>query len=51
MSQIERWNPERDGELSESAMRDKLERRGYHVSRYVYPSGTYPDSSQYSSHS
>lgn len=41
MSQIERWNPERDGELSESAMRDKLERRGYRVSRYVYPSGTY----------
>ena len=41
MSHIERWNPARDGELSESAMREKLKRRGYRVSRYVYPPGTY----------
>ncbi|HEY7546925.1 MAG TPA: cupin domain-containing protein [Blastocatellia bacterium] len=41
---IERWNEERDGPLSESAMRRKLEERGYRVSRYVYPPGTFfPD--------
>jgi len=41
---IERWNEERDGPLSEAAMRRKLEARGYHVNRYVYPPGTvFPD--------
>jgi quercetin dioxygenase-like cupin family protein len=44
MMQIEHWDPERDGALSESAMRRKLEDRGYVVSRYVYPPGTwFPD--------
>jgi quercetin dioxygenase-like cupin family protein len=39
-----RWNPEKDGSLSESALRRKLERLGYAVTRYVYPPGTYfPD--------
>ena len=38
---VEHWNPERDGALSESAMRHKLEARGYAVSRYDYPPGTY----------
>jgi quercetin dioxygenase-like cupin family protein len=42
--QVEHWNTERDGPLTEAAMRDKLERRGYIVSRYVYPPGThFPD--------
>ena len=42
--QIEHWHPERDGELSETNMRRKLEDRGYRVSKYVYPPGTYfPD--------
>jgi quercetin dioxygenase-like cupin family protein len=42
--QVEHWNPQTDGELTEQAMRDKLEKRGYQVSRYVYPPGTYfPD--------
>ena len=42
--QIEHWNEESDGELSESAMRRKLQERGYQVSRYVYPPGTrFPD--------
>lgn len=42
--QIERWDPKRDGALSESAMRRKLEDRGYMVSRYVYGPGTwFPD--------
>ncbi len=39
-----RWDPEADGPLSESALRRKLERLGYSVTRYVYPPGTYfPD--------
>ncbi|HVB37303.1 MAG TPA: cupin domain-containing protein [Vicinamibacterales bacterium] len=37
---IERWDPERDGPFSEQALRQKLERRGYLVVRYVYPPGT-----------
>lgn len=42
--QIEHWNTEQDGELSEQTMRKKLEQRGYNVNRYVYPPGTYfPD--------
>ena len=39
--QIEHWHSERDGPLSEEAMRRKLEDRGYSVSRYDYPPGTY----------
>lgn len=40
----ERWDPERDGPLSEDALRRKLEGRGYRVTRYVYPPGTaFPD--------
>ncbi|MCI0506367.1 MAG: cupin domain-containing protein [Gammaproteobacteria bacterium] len=41
---IEHWNVENDGEISEMAMREKLERKGYSVTRYIYPPGTYfPD--------
>ncbi|MFO1429240.1 MAG: cupin domain-containing protein [Candidatus Competibacteraceae bacterium] len=44
MVQVEHWDTERDGPLSEAALRRKLEQRGYQVSRYVYPPGTYfPD--------
>ena len=39
--QIEHWDETRDGELSETNMRRKLEDRGYSVSKYVYPPGTY----------
>jgi quercetin dioxygenase-like cupin family protein len=43
---IETWDRDTDGELSEEAMRLKLENRGYTVSRYVYPPGTFfPDHS------
>jgi quercetin dioxygenase-like cupin family protein len=43
---VERWNTDTDGPLSLDAMRRKLEARGYSVSRYVYPPGTYfPDHS------
>lgn len=42
--EIERWDEGRDGPFSEDALRDKLERRGYTVSRYTYPPGTsFPD--------
>lgn len=39
--QIEHWDEARDGELTEANMRRKLEARGYRVSRYLYPPGTY----------
>jgi quercetin dioxygenase-like cupin family protein len=39
--QIEHWDEARDGALTEVNMRRKLENRGYSVSRYVYPPGTY----------
>jgi mannose-6-phosphate isomerase-like protein (cupin superfamily) len=39
--QVEHWDEARDGVLSELSMRRKLERRGYEVSRYVYPPGTF----------
>jgi len=39
--QIEHWDTSRDGELTEANMRRKLQARGYTVSRYVYPPGTY----------
>ena len=39
--QIEHWNQAEHGVLDEEAMRALLEQRGYHVTRYVYPPGTY----------
>jgi quercetin dioxygenase-like cupin family protein len=38
--QVQHWDTDADGELSEAALRRKLERRGYRVARYVYPPGT-----------
>jgi len=38
---VERWNPEKDGVLSEQAMRRKLEQLGFRVTRYVYSPGTF----------
>jgi quercetin dioxygenase-like cupin family protein len=41
---VEKWDEAEDGKLTEGAMRRKLEARGYRVSRYVYPPGTFfPD--------
>ena len=41
---VEKWDSEKEGPLSEQALRRKLEARGYRVSRYVYPPGTFfPD--------
>lgn len=36
---LEKWDPAW-GELSEAAMRHRLEQEGYLVSRYLYPPGT-----------
>lgn len=38
---VEHWDSDRDGSLSEAALQRSLERRGYEVTRYVYPPGTY----------
>ncbi len=38
---VERWDEAQEGPLSEAALRRKLEARGYSVTRYVYPPGTY----------
>jgi quercetin dioxygenase-like cupin family protein len=38
---VRHWNPETDGELTEEALRKRLEAEGYSVSRYVYPPGTH----------
>ena len=37
---IERWDEKNDGPLSEKALRQRLERLGYTVTRYVYAPGT-----------
>jgi quercetin dioxygenase-like cupin family protein len=39
--QVERWTAERDGALSEQALRRKLEKLGYSVTRYTYRPGTF----------
>ncbi len=38
---VESWDVKRDGPLSEAALRQKLERRGYRVPGYLYSPGTY----------
>ena len=38
---VEHWDAQRDGPLSEQALRSKFEGMGYRVGRYVYPPGTY----------
>ena len=41
---VEHWNTEKDGPFSEAALRKKLEKKVYDVTRYVYSQGTYfPD--------
>jgi quercetin dioxygenase-like cupin family protein len=37
---VRHWNTSVDGDLSETALRRKLEAAGYLVARYVYPPGT-----------
>lgn len=41
---VEHWDRNADGPLTEAAMRRKLEARGYRVACYMYPPGTsFPD--------
>ena len=37
---IERWDPRRDGPLTETALKQKLEARGYVVTTRQYPAGS-----------
>ena len=37
---LSHWDEAAEGPLTEAALRQKLERLGYHVTRYVYPPGT-----------
>ena len=41
MVEVEHWDEESEGPLTESALRRKLEERGYQVSRYTYPPGSF----------
>jgi len=41
---IERWDEKKEGALSETALRKKLEKKGYTVTKYVYsPRTNFPD--------
>lgn len=40
MIEVEHWETARDGALSEIALRRKLERRGFVVTRYSFPPAT-----------
>jgi len=37
---IQRWDPRRDGPVTEAALRNKVESIGYQVSRFAWPAGT-----------
>lgn len=41
MEGLERWDHERLGPPTEASIRARLEAKGYRVSRYVYPPGTF----------
>ena len=38
--EVESWDREADGELTEEALREKLRSQGFAVSKYTYPPGT-----------
>jgi quercetin dioxygenase-like cupin family protein len=40
LMRIERWDARRDGPLTETTLRQKLQARGYEVSSLSYPAGT-----------
>ena len=40
LMRMERWDARRDGPLSETALQQKLESRGYQVSARSYPAGS-----------
>ena len=37
---IDRWNPRRDGPVTESGLRQKVEACGYQVCSFAWPAGT-----------
>jgi len=37
---IDRWDPRRDGPVTEAALRQKVSARGYEVSTFAWPAGT-----------
>jgi quercetin dioxygenase-like cupin family protein len=37
---IDRWDPRRDGPVTESGLRQKVEACGYQVSSFAWPAGT-----------
>ena len=37
---IDRWDPRRDGPVTEAALRDKVQACGYDVSSFAWPAGT-----------
>lgn len=37
---VRRWNEQKDGPVSEEALTERLEAKGFEVSRYVYSPGT-----------
>jgi quercetin dioxygenase-like cupin family protein len=37
---IDRWDPRRDGPVTEAALRQKVEAYGYQVSKFAWPAGT-----------
>jgi quercetin dioxygenase-like cupin family protein len=37
---IDRWDPRRDGPVTEAALRQKVESCGYQVSTFTWPAGT-----------
>ena len=40
MIRIDRWDPRRDGPVTEAALRQKVRSRGYEVSTFAWPAGT-----------
>jgi quercetin dioxygenase-like cupin family protein len=40
MMRIDRWDPRRDGPVTEAALRQKVSANGYEVSTFAWPAGT-----------
>jgi len=40
LMRVVRWDPRRDGALTEAALRHKVEVNGYQVSKFAWPAGT-----------
>ena len=40
LMRIERWDPRKDGPVTEAALRQKVQSSGYEVSTFAWPAGT-----------